>query len=166
MKQDILERLLIDRALDALSPDVVVLLEAHLEKEPEQRHVSLEINESVRLAGMALPRRREILLPPLKVLPLPEKTAAGMCWRRAWWPAELAAAFVLGIGLAFWALHPGEPAVSTPEANVVVARHEVADSASSFWSMTRFASMGSKAASAQVPRLTWRSLVQNPQVND
>ena len=110
MKQEILNRLLIDRSLGALAPDVAALLEAYLEREPADSEAAAEIEESVRLARKALEGGPAVQLPPLKMLPLPEQPPAEHRRRRAWWPAELAAALVLGIGLGFLAFHPGEPA--------------------------------------------------------
>jgi anti-sigma factor RsiW len=166
MKQEILDRLLIDRALDALSPEVAALLDEHLEKEPQHMHASQEINNTVRLAKLALARRQEMSLPPLKLLLLPEKAPLRVDPRHTWRLAELAAALILGIGLGLWAFRPGEPAVSKPEANRVGVTREVFDPAPSFWSMKRLASIGSRPSSLQAPRLTWRSPAQNPQAND
>jgi ferric-dicitrate binding protein FerR (iron transport regulator) len=168
MTQEILNRLLIDRSLDALAPDVSALLDAYLEREQDHSEAAQEIEESVRLARLALGPGPALQLPPLKLLPLPERPAAESRPHRAWWPAELAAALVLGIGLGFLAFRPGEPARVKVETAAATAPIETVDSGSSnaFWSVKRLARMEPKTASARAPRLTWKSFLQNPQANN
>ena len=168
MKQEILNRLLIDRSLGALGPDVTALLEAYLEREPAELEAGVEIEESVRLAKRALARAPAVQLPPLKLSPLPQEPFAENRRRRAWWPAELAAALVLGVGLGFLAFHPGEPAQVKLEPPAATIRVETGDSGSSdaFWSVRRLARMEPKTASYGGPRVTWDSLLQYGQVNN
>jgi hypothetical protein len=168
MTQEILNRLLIDRSLGALAPDVTALLDGYLEREPDHPEVAGEIEESVRLAKLALRSGPAIQLPPLKLLPLRERPPAESRPRRAWWPAELAAALVLGIGLGFLAFRPGEPARVTLETPAAAVRVETADSGSSdaFWSVKRLARAEPKTASSRGPRVTWDSLMQYRQANN
>jgi len=168
MKQEILNRLLIDRSLGALAPDVAALLEAYLEREPADSEAAAEIEEAVRLARKALEGGPAVQLPPLKMLPLPEQPPAEHRRRRAWWPAELAAALVLGIGLGFLAFHPGEPAQVKIQPPAAAVRVETADSAppDAFWSVKRLARMEPKTASTRGPRVTWNSLLQYNQANN
>ena len=63
MKSDVLERLLIDRAAGELSPDVEELLEAHLQQEPAARREAAEIEETLRLARLALAGQKAVALP-------------------------------------------------------------------------------------------------------
>ena len=168
MTQEILNRLLIDRSLGALAPDVTALLDGYLEREPDHSEVAGEIEESVRLAKLALRSGPAIQLPPLKLLPLRERPPAESRPRRAWWPAELAAALVLGIGLGFLAFRPGEPARVKVETAVATVPIETVDSGSSnaFWSVQRLARMEPKTASTRGPRVTWKSFLQNSQANN
>jgi len=158
MKQEIVERLLIDRALGALSPDVQTLLEAHLENEPGDRQAALEIGDAVRLAKLSQNRRQRLPLPPLKWVPLPETGAARAGRRFIPELAALAASFLLGIGLGFWMLRMVEPSVPVSTADLSVAQLSAAEPPSSFWSLKRLAGVNPKVAFATQPRLTWRSL--------
>ena len=62
MNNEVLERLLIDRAAGELPPDVEELLEAHLEQDPMARNEAAEIGETLRLALAGQPAS-EVLLP-------------------------------------------------------------------------------------------------------
>lgn len=168
MKQEILNRLLIDRSLGALGPDVTALLDGYLEREPAGLEESAEIEESVRLATRALAPAPAVQLPPLKLSPLPELPFAENRRRRAWWPAELAAALVLGIGLGFLAFHPGEPVQVRLQPHATAVRVETGDSESpaAFWSVKRLAQMEPKTASFSSPRVTWDSLLQYGRANN
>jgi hypothetical protein len=166
MKQEILDRLLIDRALEALTPDVAALLDAYLEQEPQQAPAAEEFRTAVRLARLAAPPAPAVPLPPLKLAPMPEARPARLDLWRAWWPAELAAAFVLGIGLTFWAVRHTEPAPTRIESRPRMAALAASEPAtpSAFWSLERLASLEPKVAAPRPPRLTWRSIMQNPEL--
>ena len=56
MNPELLERLLIDRALGQLSPDVVALLSEHLGKNPQIAKLADELDETVMLATNATKR--------------------------------------------------------------------------------------------------------------
>jgi anti-sigma factor RsiW len=162
MKPEILERLLIDRALGALAPDVAALLEEHLEKEPQQEATGREISDTVRLAKLSLGRRRQVPLPPLKWVPLAlaENAAPRAAYRYARQLAQVAAAFVLGIGLAFWMFPRTDRAVPRAMADRLMAEAKGADTASSLWSLKRLGSVAPRAGLPAQRRLTWRSLEQ------
>jgi hypothetical protein len=170
MNQEMLERLLVDRALGALPPDVEALLDAYLEMESARAPLRGEIDETVRLARQALAPPRPLSLPPLKLVPTPERTTAGTR-RRTWWPAELAAAFVLGLGLGPWVWHQSHPAASRTEIAAVAAVEAVGHSfdattrSPAFWSMARLTDAGSKIPLSPRPRISWTSPVRKPQLN-
>ena len=163
-----MERLLVDRALGGLSSDVTALLDAYLENEPAQASLRREIDDTVRLAGRALPRPPSVSLPPPKFIAFPQMPLAKPFHRSRWWPAELAAVFVLGLALGLMALRPSQPLVSGPESpGLETARRSPAPQStpSAFWSMARLGDLELKASASPPPRISWTSPVRKPQLN-
>jgi len=97
MNHEILERLLIDRALGQLPEDVEALLAEHLSSSPETRTMAEQIQESVNLAAMALPRPRTARPAPLQISGLvrTERIRRGLA---------LAASFAIGASVAFFGM--------------------------------------------------------------
>ena len=94
MNDEILERLLIDRAMGQLSDDVAALLSAHLASSPEAPKLAEEIEATVSLAAKVLPRARAVAPMPS---PIPRLIAKDRIHR----VLALAASFVVGAGFAF-----------------------------------------------------------------
>jgi anti-sigma factor RsiW len=168
MTQEIMNRLIMDRSLGGLAPDAAALLDAYLEREPELSRTAGEIEDTVRLAKQALSAGPSAELPPLKVLPLPDRPAARSPQRRASWPAQLAAALILGVGLGFLAFRPGPPARAAAGSAPVTPMAQAVQSGSpnAFWSVKRLAQLEPKTTSTRGPRVTWNAWLQNPQVNN
>ena len=96
MKPEILETLLIDRALGRHSPEVEALLAEHLATDPEAARTAAELHDVVALATTVLRRPAPQLTPPPRL--------AGVFWFRSVNRAlALAAAFVVGAGVALLA---------------------------------------------------------------
>jgi hypothetical protein len=173
MNEQVLERMLIDRSLGALPPDVDELLEAFLEHEPGHAHDARKFDETLMLARRALPKPRALPLPPLKVRALPQTSVKKNILRQVRWPVGIAAAFAIGFAMSLFTRQVERPAAShrrEPERSVVVVAQATAaapvDSApTEFWSAARIAGMAPKSASPQPPRLTWTSPVRKPQLN-
>jgi anti-sigma factor RsiW len=92
MKPDILECLLMDRALKRLDPDTEVLLADYLANDPAAATQARELQETVRLAT-------EVMRRPAPVVEMPNKIHR-LVWRhRAEQVFALAASFVIGVGL-------------------------------------------------------------------
>jgi hypothetical protein len=169
MNEKILERLLVDRALGGLSSDVAALLDAHLENKPAPAGLRNEIDEAVQLAARALPHPPSRPLPPPKFIAFPQTIAAKPLYRRLRWPAELAAVFVLGLGLGLWTPLRNEPLASRPDRIQVVAMREsprAESQSAAFWSVARLVCRESRPSSPPAPRLSWRSLAHTPQPTD
>lgn len=92
MKPDALERLLMDRALGRLEPDVEALLSEYLARDPAATAHATELQEVVRMATKAVrPLTPEIEQP---------SQIHRLVWRhRAEQVVALAASFVIGIGI-------------------------------------------------------------------
>ena len=165
MKQEVLERLTMDRALDGLPPDVETLLDAYLAKEPEEAERTREINNTVTLARQALKSRRPVSLPPLKVVPLQSQATANTAHRRMIWPAQIAAAFIVGLALGLTLLRQPASPHNQPVSMASAASDKTA-SESTFWSAQRLMNRLSTASPPRPPRLSWTSPVQKPQLNN
>lgn len=163
MNHDVLERLLMDRALGGLPLDVNALLNAYLERDPAAAAKAAKMDETVDLATRALKPKTQPALPPLKVQPfvLPEARPSR---NRMAWAAGIAAAFVLGAGLGAMFLHSNPP---TPSRAVVVDVVRSTESQpSGIWSRSRWTNRLARASSPEEPRLTWISPVKRPVVNN
>ena len=98
MKPDILERLLMDRALKRLDPDTEVLLADYLANDPATATQARELQETVRLAT-------EVVRRPAPIVEMPNQIHR-LVWRhRAEQALALAASFVIGVGLTALLLH-------------------------------------------------------------
>jgi anti-sigma factor RsiW len=151
MKNDVLERLLIDRAAGELPPDVEELLEAHLQQEPAARKDALEIEETLRLARLVLTEQPA-------VVPLPSQKAPKWIW-------AMAACFVCGLLLGiFGAREKGQSpaAASAPiQQNAVVAT--AVPEQSDFWSTRHFHGAPPGNVNSQ-SHVVWTSVFKKPEI--
>jgi len=98
MKPDILERLLMDRALKRLDPDTEVLLADYLANDPAAATQARELQETVDLAT-------EVVRRPAPIVEMPTQIHR-LVWRhRAEQVFALAASFVIGVGLTALVIH-------------------------------------------------------------
>jgi anti-sigma factor RsiW len=98
MKPDILERLLMDRALKRLDPDAEVLLADYLANDPAAAAQARELQETVHLAT-------EVVRRPAPIVEMPNQIHR-LVWRhRAEQAFALAASFVVGVGLTALVIH-------------------------------------------------------------
>ena len=110
MKPDILERLLMDRALKRLDPDTEVLLADYLANNPMAATQARELQETVRLAT-------EVMRRPAPTVEMPNQIHR-LVWRhRAEQVFALAASFVIGVGLTALVIH-----TNPHQENVAAAR--------------------------------------------
>ena len=92
MKPDVIERLLLDRALGRLDPDVDALLADYLANDPSAATQARELQAVVRLASEAVRQ-------PVPAVELPSQIHR-LVWRhRAEQALALAASFVIGVGI-------------------------------------------------------------------
>jgi anti-sigma factor RsiW len=153
MKSDVLERLLIDCATGELSPDVEELLEAHLQHEPAARREAAEIEETLRLARLALAGQKVVALPGLR----PFSRVPSWAW-------AMAACFVCGLSLGIFGVR-GRSAL--PRAAFVPSREAVAITTadeSGFWSARRLRAGLSPVSVKAENRVIWKSPVEKPEI--
>ena len=102
MKPDILDRLLMDRALKRLDPDTEVLLADYLANDPAAATQARELQETVNLAT-------EVVRRPAPTVEMPTQIHR-LVWRhRAEQALALAASFVIGVGLTALVIHANLP---------------------------------------------------------
>jgi hypothetical protein len=98
MKPDILERLLMDRALGSLNPDAEVLLTDYLANDLAAAMQARELQETVQLAT-------EVMRNPAPAIETPTQIHQ-LVWRhRTERVLALAASFVIGVGLTALLIH-------------------------------------------------------------
>jgi hypothetical protein len=161
MNEDVLERLMMDRALGELPADAATLLDAYL----AGQHATLtersrEFADTVELATKALHPRQPQSLPALKALPFSRRPDMLSPWRLA----QMAAALVIGFLIGLTLLRQTAPRHRPPV--VVVSATQTAPAvtpASSLWSPRRWIDER-RSSSPKEPRLLWSSPVQKPQL--
>ena len=148
MKPDILERLLMDRALGRLDPDAEMLLADYLTNDPAAATQARELQETVHLATKALRR-------PAPVVEIPNQIHR-LVWRhRAEQALALAASFVIGVGLTALVIHTNphqeNVAVAHPStiAKVQPAFVKTKIESLPFWSNQRIYLLASAAAKSK-----------------
>lgn len=112
--QAALEKVLIDRALGVLSPEVEELLRAYLARDPEAATLARRLNETVDLAKRALQTEPDAPLPPFPTARM--RRAQGNRRRRQRLVAAvgLAVSMLVGLGIgALWFRHGPTPGVGT-----------------------------------------------------
>ncbi len=150
MKPDILERLLMDRALGRLDPDAEVLLVDYLANDPSAATQARELQETVQLAT-------EVMRRPAPVAEIPSKIHQ-LVWRhRTERVLALAASFVIGVGLTALLIHttplrenvavvnPPPPTIAKTQPSLVKSQIESLP----FWSNQRIYLLASAAANSK-----------------
>ncbi len=168
IKQEVLERLLIDRALGEMSPEVETLLAEYLSREPASLDETREVSQAVELARRAFAVPEETpRTPRLRV-----GGEARFLWRVGARAAALAACALIGLGVGFW-LFGGRRAVEkTVEIRpAVIAATEIPEQAtdtggSRFWSIRRLYEAARRPARKPSARLVWDSPVKLPRLEE
>lgn len=173
MDAETLERLLMDRALGGLTPDVEALLDAYLERDSHAAARAAEFQAAAIAARRVLSTGSSAALPPFPAVRLEH---IGHVRRRLVLVrnvAGLAAALVLGVGLgAAYFRHVGEraggavPLPGAAPAKVVAVASTVTPSRGSadFWSAQRLYEQMRSVKRPETPRVFWSSSVQLPRL--
>ena len=165
---EILERLLIDRALGELSPDAEALLEDYLAREPEASEEAEEIARAVDAARCALTPSEEVdshSLPPLLL-----GKRGGILWRVGARAAALAACLLIGVGVGLW-FSQSKQVIETQVEIAWVGAEEESDGTeganrSEIWSARRFYEAASRPARTKRARLIWDSPTKMPRLEE
>ena len=174
MDAEVLERLLMDRALGALTPDVESLLGAYLASDPATAARGSEFETAAtaarRVLGSALPAK----LPPFPAVGLQKIEQSRRRLIRLRNVAGIAAALVFGVGLVAalfrtgsTAPHVGTSVAQRPPASAfVTAITAVPHDASpdGFWSGQRLYEQARVAKHAAPSRVVWESPISRPRI--
>lgn len=169
MDANVIERLLIDRSLGELSPDVEALLQAHLDSHPGDARLAKEIGDTIARAREALRgagTEATIALPPAPFAGADFAEGRRASWRA--WARRLSAAAL--IALAFWLGGRGTPAVPQPgpngEGNAFHEQRAPRAPASGFWSATRLRESVAGRRSAHPVRIKWPGPMTRPRIGE
>jgi hypothetical protein len=159
MDDAILERLIFDDALGALSPDTSALLAAHVRTLPGGGEKLKAWQQLAETARAAMPAEPPLALPPLRIRQNP--------WRIGRIGLSIAAALILGLGIGLLHPHGGnvspQPAIApSPVAVEMPASAGVQD----FWSSKRLlaSAVGQKRENSSP--LRWTSPIRQPEMEN
>ena len=167
MNQEILEKLVMDKAFGTLSRDVEALLDAYLAKSPADARLARETSEAIAMARTLMKPSLTSALPRLKTAPLSlpkPRREQDPRWAAAW-PLKLAAVFVFGLSMGSYLVRHAE--VHTPPTRLVaLVQNQHAVDASSIWSVQRWTNQRAENPPAQSSHIVWKSPLEKPQFNN
>src|ERR1044071_598 len=138
MDRFLLQRLLVDRSLGALSPDVAGLLEAWLARDADALRLACEFDRTALLARCAMPAAGHVRLPGFPRARLERAGTVLRLRRIAGRVAALAACLVLGFSLGHVVLENRERLDATTSMIQPAPQGEKAgDNSEGFWSARR-----------------------------
>jgi anti-sigma factor RsiW len=155
---DVLGRLLLDRALGELPPDVEAVLDALLAEDPEARRLAAELSGTVAQARDALTRRAEAQ--PVDLPPLRFGRPAGRPHRGpARFATAAAACLLFGLCLGWWTsgLRPGRRAGGPARPAVVLSADVPAGRESKLWNTEKLWQRAVNSRKDRRPRVAWSS---------
>lgn len=161
MDTETLDRLLMDRALGALSPDVETLVAAYLQHDENAAQRAREFGSAADAARDVLRESATVALPPFPAVRVQalERARHRLVWVRN--AAGLAAAVVIGVGLGF-GLAP-RPPVERP-ASPPSALYAAAPPGRGFWSVSNLVNEAQAARRSPQARVMWESPVALPKL--
>lgn len=136
MKPELLETLLLDRALGELPPAVAALLDAHLAHDPAAARRAAEFDATLQLARAAVAVPRETPRQPLDVERLRRAQRAARTAARRTEIFRLAAC--LALGLAGGWLFRAARTVEAPAPVIAIAAPRAPETSNHFWSVSHF----------------------------
>lgn len=155
MNTEVLERLLIDHDAGELSPDVEALLEHHLRQDPLARRKAAELDETLRLARLALTGAQTGISPFRR----PDRGIRT-------WALGVAACLLFTFQLGVVAIRErhGSPLVTDSiPARTVAAEPTGGDSG--FWSAERLRAAVSASRPEVAEHFYWKSPVRKPELS-
>lgn len=164
MKPELLERLLIDRELGELAPEVAALLEEHLAANPEPSARAEEMRELLQRARAASADADQA--PSVRL----DRARFHRAQQAAWWRAQvgesarLAAVLAIGLGLG-WAVGLRSPQFPVAAERIAIADEAAPAASTTFWSIENH--LKNARPENAVPsryRLQWDSPVKMPRL--
>ncbi len=170
MKSEMLETLLLDRALGELSPEVAALLDAHLAQNPDAARRAAELAGTLQLARAATAAPVASAPHPLDVGRLRRAQRTQRSAARRVEIFRLAACLALGLGLG-WLAHAPQPRLEIAAATPHRATPLPAVSPAGFWSVARIvaeeqARRGTNDRNETRYALRWESPTKQPRLEE
>lgn len=164
MDAETLERLLMDRALGGLAPDVDALLDAYLAQDPSAAERAREFTAAAAAARAVLGAHGREALPPFPGPRLAALEAARRRLRIVRNVTSLAAVLIIGIGLGIGLARDARraPRPDTRPARLVLATVERPMRNTSMWSKQRLIERARRTHSDADLKLIWESAVDRP----
>ena len=165
MREDALERLLMDRSMGALSADTEEMLRAYLERDPRAAALAASLDQTANLARAALRQAPPAALPPFEAIlrrsgGLSSNTLHGgpRVWRTVGMGLSLAACMLIGIRIGVW--QSTDPDNVTPDAVVVNApsQEDAGPADSTFWSPQRIYRRAAQPRPRDARHVVWETL--------
>lgn len=170
MNADVLDRLLMDRALGVLASDVETLLSAYLEREPEAARRAAEYATATGLAGDVLRAGAVPSLPPFPEATLRQAETVRRRLRLVRQVASLAACVLIGVGVGTWlssdhgsAVEPGPGPRTTA---IAVADAGSSDTRAGFWSLERLSEGVQQKKRTRSVLFQWESPIRKPNLGE
>lgn len=168
MKPETLERILFDRSLGELAPDVEALLQDYLEDRPQAGHLAEEAEQTVTLARRAVGdgmESEESDLPPPSFL---HSDGRVLRWRsrpRQWLGTAIAAAMIV---LAFWlGTQSSAPTRPSLARGPLEPRQRMAtETTDGFWSVARLHQSMTPSAPQGRDTIRWRGPLTRPEIGE
>lgn len=161
MDREVLERLLMDRALGALTPDVVAVLDAYVAVDAAAAARAREFDAATLAARQVLgPAMAEV--PPFPAVRLAriDRTRRQLVLVRN--VAGLAAAIVLGVMVGAWGFRRAGPVAGPTAVKASPQTAEVENGG--FWSRDRWLAAAQAARPSGHAALIWESPVERPRL--
>jgi hypothetical protein len=170
MNAEILQTLLIDRSLGALSVETEALLADYLDRHPETAALAREYSETATLARLSLGSAKTISAPPFPGYKIRLAQRSLVRRRRLRVAALLAASLLLGtvfgtlVSRQSLSPHVGQksPATVTTIETPQPPSTESTTPSARFWSRARFLAQNMASSDSRSPRFAWISPIRTP----
>lgn len=173
MNPETLDRLLMDRALGGLSPDVEALLDSWLARNPDAAARARDYDSAAGAARQVLAINRDAMLPPLRIEQVRRLERTTRQLRIVRNIASLAAVLVIGVAIGAWQSRP--PAARTAPTNDTPTPRLIsswlpdratasADKGTGFWSTESLTRPARSPRSHDGPRVIWNSPIAKPTI--
>lgn len=161
MDADTLERLMLDRGLDALPPDCGALLDAYLATDSAAARLNREVSETIELARLALRSDETLSLPAFPAERLVRSRRRVRTWRMVRNVTGLAAAILVGFAIRGFVPasrpQPAPPLQQFVFAPDVPARQPANETQNGFWSTRRLYERATVVREQPQLRSIWRT---------